>query len=402
MPHYRYKAVDTAGQAVTGTMDEASARRVTAVLEEKGLQVSSVEAVGTGGMFPFRRARLSWEDVEFLNSQLIALTRSGLPLAPALEAIGKELRRGSLKTVVDDLQATLNSGSSLTEALERHRGAVPPVYIAAVRAGEETGNLPAILELCAGYTSQMVALKTRLREAMTYPAVVLILMGMMLVYLLNYTIPQFAEVFKDFGANLPAITMFWIGISEFVRQKFGFVVMTLCGAIVLIALAGRTHQGRYASHWLRLKIWGVGQAFNAASMARFCRSLGVLLSGKAPVDSSIELASATCGNAVLEAAALDAMESVRSGTRLALAFEMTGYFSGLFCWLIQVSEDRGDTHQAFLDLAKTYDERFSRYSHAMMSILGPIILFVMALIVVSVILSLYLPIFSLADAISGQ
>ena len=110
MPHYRYKAVDTAGQAVTGTMDEASARRVTAVLEEKGLQVSSVEAVGTCGMFPFRRARLSWEDVEFLNSQLIALTRSGLPLAPALEAIGKELRRGSLKTVVDDLQATLNSG----------------------------------------------------------------------------------------------------------------------------------------------------------------------------------------------------------------------------------------------------------------------------------------------------
>ena len=292
MPHYRYKAVDTAGQAVTGTMDEASA---CAARSSRKAFRSARSRLSGQAVFPFRRApRGRTSSFSIRNS---SRSPGGLPLAPALEAIGKELRRGSLKTVVDDLQATLNSGSSLTEALERHRGAVPPVYIAAVRAGEETGNLPAILELCAGYTSQMVALKTRLREAMTYPVVVLIAMGMMLVYLLNYTIPQFGEVFDDFGARLPAITMFWIGISKFTRQKFGFVAMTLCGAIVLVVLAGRTRQGRYASHWLRLKLWGVGHAFNAASMARFCRSLGVLLSGRRR--RFVELASATCGNAVL-------------------------------------------------------------------------------------------------------
>lgn len=402
MPLYRYKAVDAAGQSVTGTMDEASARRVTAMLEEKGLQVNSVAPAVSGSRFGLGRARLTWEDVEFLNSQFIGLTRCGLPIAPALEAIGRELRRGSLKMVVDDIRTALQSGSSLSQALEEHAGTLPPVYIAAVRAGEATGNLPEILELCAGYTADMVTLKSRLREAMTYPVVVLVFTVMMLVYLLTYTIPQFAEVFKDFGANLPALTLFWIDVSNFVRDNFGFVAVAICGVTVLFTAMGRTKRGRYALDWMRLRILGIGSTFHSASMARFCRSLGVLLSGKAPLDTSIELASATCGNAVLEAAALDAMESVRSGTRLALAFEMTGYFSGLFCWLVQVSDERGKTHEAFIELAENYEESFSRYSRAMLSVLTPAILFVLALIVMSVILGLYLPVFSLADAISGQ
>lgn len=402
MPLYRYKAVDANGHAVNGTMDEASARRVAAVLEEKGLQVSSVEPAEAPRAIPFRRERVSWEDVEFLNTQLIALTRSGLPLAPALEAIGRELRRGSLKSLVDDLHSALQAGRSLGEALDRHRGSVPPVYAAAIRAGEETGNLPAVLELCAGYTAQMVALRSRLREAMTYPIVVLIMMVLMLTYLLNYTIPQFADVFKDFGARLPALTMFWLRMSEITRANYGIIFAGICGAVAALIVAGRTEQGRYLGDWLRLKTWGVGHAFNSVSMARFCRSMGILLSGKAPMDSSIELASATCGNAVLESAARDAADSVRNGMKASQAFEATGYFSGLFCWLLQVSEERGDAEHAFLDLAKSYDETFTRVSRVMVSVLTPAILCVMALIVMSVILALYLPIFSLADAISGQ
>ncbi|NUM56290.1 MAG: type II secretion system F family protein [Candidatus Hydrogenedentes bacterium] len=402
MPLYRYKAVDANGQASNGTMDEASARRVTAILEEQGLQVSSVEPAEPAREFLFRGGRVSWEDVEFLNTQLIALTRSGLPLAPALEAIGKELRRGALKNVVDDLHSALQSGKSLSDSLERHRGAVPPVYIAAIRAGEETGNLPAILQLCAGYTAQMVALRSRLREAMTYPVVALVMMAMMMTYLLTYTIPQFADVFRDFGAKLPALTMFWLNTSEFIRLNFGAVLASVCVVIVAVSFAARTEQGRYVGDWLRLKVWGIGHAFNSVSMARFCRSMGILLSSKAPMDTSIALASATCGNTVLEAAARDAADSVRNGMRLSQAFESTGYFSGLFCWLLQVSEERGDMDQAFLDLAKSYDETFSRVSGVMLSVLTPAILCAMALIVVSVILSLYLPIFTLANVMSGQ
>lgn len=402
MPLFRYRAVDAKGDAVNGTMDEASARRVSAILEEKGLQVSSIEPVQPVRAIPLLKKKLSWEDVEFLNGQLIGLSRSGLPIAPALEVIGRELRRGPLKRVVSELHGALNSGASLHEALERQRAVVPPVYIAAIRAGEETGNLPAILELCAGYSAQMVKIKSHLREAMTYPIVVLVLMALMLLYLMTNTIPQFSEVFKDFGARLPTITLFWLSVSDVVRNRFGVVIAMACAVLLSITLFKKTQHGRHFSDWLKLKTWGIGHAFNAASMARFCQSMGVLLSGKVPVDTAIELSAATCGNAILEKAALDARDSVVKGTRLALSFEVTGYFSGLFCWLIEVSESRGDLHNAFLDLAGTYDETFRRYSRGMISVLTPAILFAMAVVVVSVILAMYLPIFSLADAISGQ
>ena len=400
MPLYRYRAVDAEGRAVTGTMDEASARRVTAVLEEKGLQVSAVGPAGTAAEFPALRPRLSWEDIEFLNSQLVALSRGGLPLAPALAAIGKELHRGPLRSLIDDLRGALESGAPLSEALERHRGQVPPVYIAAVRAGELTGNLPAILELCAGYTAQMVQMKLRLREAMTYPAVVLVLIGVVLFLLMNYVVPEFTAMFESFGAMLPWFTSFVLGTCEFARANYGWMAAAVCGVAVLVFFAGRSPQGRYFADWLRLRVWGAGHAFNAASMARFCRSLGILLTGKVPADTGIELAAATCGNAVLEAAALDAAGAVRNGSRLAQAFETTGYFTGLFCWLVQTSEDRGDTDRVLLDLAKTYEESFARHSRIMMSVLTPAVLFVLGAIVLSVILALYLPIFSIVRTIS--
>ena len=402
MPLYRYRAVDSSGRPVTGTMDEVSAQKVTTKLEEQGFQVSAVDPAQPAPAYPKRQAPLSWQDIEFLNSQLLALARSNLPIAPALAALGKELHRGPLRTLLGELRIALESGSTLSDAFERHRGAVPPVYVAAIRAGEETGNLTAILELCGGYTAQMATVRARLRETLTYPIVVLVGMVMVLTYMLAFVVPQFTEIFKDFGAKLPAMTMFWIEVSDAIRYKYPVIITAICFIFIIAIAIRRSSQGRYVLDWVRLKMWGVGNAFNAASMARFCRSLGILLSGKAPLDASIELASATCGNMVLEAAALDASESVRRGSKLSSAFDTTGYFSSLFCWLIQVSEDRGEVDRALLDLAKSYDETFARSSRMVLTALTPALLAFMGFVVLSVLVALYLPIFSLADAISGQ
>ncbi|MDZ4861180.1 MAG: type II secretion system F family protein [Candidatus Hydrogenedentes bacterium] len=402
MPQYRYRAVDSDGAPTVGTMEEASARRVTAILEEKGLSVSSVEEVPGVARAVTPKVKLSWEDIEFLNSQLLALAKSGLPLAPALDAIGKELRRGSLEKVVSEMRSGLVRGMPLHEALQRHAGAVPHVYIAAVRAGEETGNLAAVLEQFAGYATQMVTLKSRAREALAYPLLVLCVTIGVVALLLGRILPEFATVFKDFDAQLPAMTRFWIAVSDFLRMHYGVVIVVACAFLLVSAVVSRSKPGGYAVDWLKLHVWGVRGPFNAASMARFCRSMGVLLAGRAPVDNSIELSAAMCGNRVLEAAALDAAKSVRQGTRLALAFEMTGYYSGLFCWLVEVSETRGDVPAAMFDLAKNYEDRFMRSSRIMISVLAPLLLFIMAVIVMSVVVALYQPIFSLSDAISGR
>jgi len=400
MPVYRYRAVDAEGALSTGTMDEASARRVTAILEEKGLQVTSVEEVPVTSTH--RKTRLSWEEVEFLNSQLLALSKSGLPIAEAFEAIGKEIGSGSLARVMAQVRGALQQGQTLHEALQRHVGAVPPVYIAAVRAGEETGNLPAVLENFAGYATQMVALKARALEAMTYPLVVLVVTFGVITLLLGRIIPYFSDVFSSFGAQLPWITQFWLGVSEIFREQFGVVMFVLCGLIVIGLLLSRSKPGRYALDWLKLHTWGVRDSFTSASMARFCRSMSVLLAGRASMDTSIELSAATCGNSVLDAAAKDAANSVRQGTRLALAFEMTGHYSSLFCWLVDVSEKRGDVQTAMHELAKNYEDAFQRSSRAMISFLAPALLIIMGLIVLSVVFALYAPVFSLSNVLAGS
>ena len=406
MPEYRYRAVDEKGRDVSGTMNEDSAVRVTAILEEQGLQVSSVEPPSTPTETPQRSGSLSWDEIDLLNQQLTAIVRSGLPLAPALKAVAAELRGPRLKTLLESLHTSLEQGRSLEEALDAQPEALPPVYRASLIAGERAGNLSAVLEHMCAYTGYMVETRNRVQMAIAYPILVALMCIGVLTFLLTYVVPQFAEIFQDFGAALPWPTRFWIDVADTVNLRYPIIMTGLAVLVIAIHLGLKsvraTDNGQYYLDRIKLRLPAAGRAFRLGSFARFCRTLGMLLSARAPLVESMQLAAAASGNAVLAKAVTEASRNVEQGSSVAGAFESTGYFDGTFGWLLGLAEERGELEGALLHLADTYERSGQRSSRVLVSFLPPALILLLGGIVVSIIVSIYLPMFTLADVISGQ
>jgi general secretion pathway protein F len=406
MPEYRYRAVDENGRDVSGTMKEDSAVRVTAILQEQGLQVSSIEPIAGVTEEKIRTGSLTWEEVDLLNQQLHAIVRSGLPLAPSLKAVSLELRSPRLQTVIHSLHASLEQGRSLEEALDAVAGTLPPVYRAALVAGERSGNLLAVLDHMCAYTGYMVETRNRLQMALAYPALVVAVCAFVLGLLITVVLPQFGEIFKDFGAHLPWPTRFWLDVADTIRFRYPSILIVISVFVIgghfgMKALRS-TANGPYYLDRIKLRAPIAGRAFRQGSLARFSRTLGLLLKSRAPLPESLQIAAAVSGNAVLQRAVHAAARNVEQGSTIAGAFEATGYFDGTFGWLLGLAEERGEMEDVLFHLADTYEQGGERSTRLLVSMLPPVLVAAVGCIVLSVLVSIYLPIFSLADVISGQ
>lgn len=404
MPLFRYRAVDAKGAASEGTMEESSPHRVTAILQERGLQVSDVQRVGKRPGFLPRKKALTWEDLDLFNGHLLAITRSGLPLAPALQGMAQDVRSRRLKPILEEIQRDLERGSSLEDALNRHPDSFPHVYASAIRAGERSGNLTGVLAMLSTYSSRVLDMRAGIQTAMAYPTFVLIVVLFLVIFLLTEVLPVFTEIFQDFGSGLPAPTQFWMDVSEFLGQNLEvFLILAgvlVGGAFFCVKFMRRYDFGVYYLHWAREHLPLVGRTYKVNALARFARTLGLLLSSNVPILESLDLAAAAADSAVLRSRARSAAVHVAGGERVADALESTGYFSRMFCWLCSTGEERGEAHTALLGIADSFDREVARRNRLMMMLLGPAMVLILACIVGSIVVALYLPIFTLGDAIS--
>jgi len=405
MPQYRYRAVDHDGKAVEGRMEEESARRVTSTLKERGLQVSSVEELGKRPGFLRVKSRLAWQDLDLFNQQLLAIVKSGMPLAQSLRAVAAEIKNRRLKRIFDDVRSQIEAGSSLEDAIANHPESFSPVYITMIRAGERTGNLSGVLSHLSAYSGRMVEIKNGIQEAIAYPILVLVACAAVMSFLLLKVVPVFAGIYKDFGGDLPGPTKFWVGISDSLVTSWP-VLCVLAGILLLLArlksvVLSRTESGTHALHWFNLHVPVFGIVYFRVSVARFCRSLGLLLASKVPVLEALDLASAAAGNQVLRRAVNAAATLVEGGQRLSDALAGTGYFGHSLCWMLSTAEDRGHVHETLLELADMYERGAMRVDKLIVTFVGPAIVILVGLIIGCLVISLYLPIFMLGDAISG-
>ncbi|GMW01298.1 MAG: fimbrial assembly protein PilC [Candidatus Hydrogenedentota bacterium] len=406
MPEYRYRAVNESGVAVTGTMEEESALRVSSILREQGLQVSSIERITPAPALPRIKQRISWEDIHLFNEQLRIITKSGLPLAHALKAIALEMRNPNMRAMLEDIQQSLESGKTVSEAFGRHANSLPPVYLNAIEAGDRTGNLPGVIVQLSNYSAQMMRIKSSLLGAMAYPAVVLFVAVVVIWYMLGYIVPQFAAVFADFGAQLPALTRAVIQLSRSLTGN------PLTVPVALLLAAGMILGGKlitrqvpalaFLRDQLKLRLFLIRRINFPSAMARFSRTSSLLLRGGVPADECLALAGAASGNLVLGRAADRASELVRQGRPLSGALDDTNFFPPVFCWLVSLAEERGEIPATLEELAESYETSTEQQGKFIVALVGPVCLVLLALAVISIILSLYLPIFSLSDVLSGS
>ena len=405
MALFNYKGVDPEGNPVEGIIEEESARRVVLILEERGLDVYTVEETGPKRrLFP-SKDRLTWADLEDLNEQLLTITREKLPITYAIGELTRDLRNRRVKRVLEDIRRHVEAGNSLEEAFSLHPESFSPVYTTLIRAGERAGNLAGVFACLSGYSRRMAELKNQVQEALAYPLIVATAAFALVVGLLVWVVPTFGEIFMDFGGQLPAPTRLLLSVSHLVKDNLvywasGAGIALAVGLVFLRALL-RTSSSGYAMDRAKLLTPAFGRMYAATSLERFCRSLGMLLEARVPLLESLDLAVATTGNAVLRRAVTAAAQQVSAGSPLADALADSGYFENLFCWLLGHAEKRGEMDQTLMVLAENYERTVARVQKWILMLTGPVAAIVVGLIIGYIVVSLYLPIFSLGDVVSG-
>jgi len=403
MTQFKYRAIDHEGHGVEGTMEESSARRVTIKLQERGLTVNSVEHVHPELTLLRRSGAMTWQELETVTQALSAIIRSGLPLAPALKSMAADLQKPRLRRVLDRMHHELERGNSLEEAVSKEP-AFPHVYQTLIRAGEAAGNLPGVMQMLCQHATRQVETRNALTLGLYYPALILVFSLAIFLILSLRVIPVFAEIFEEFGGELPAPTQFWLDMSAFLVRNLEYLPIALgvlagCGVVLYFWLQ-RGHWRRVQWDRLRmsLPIWG-HQRYTLA-IGRFARTLGMLLYARVPVIDSLELAAAASGSPFLAQAVSVAALRVADGERIADSFASTRFFGHHFCWLLATGEERGHVEDALENAAAHYEREAEIRERTVAVLVTPVSIIILAIIVGSMILSLYLPIFTLGDQIS--
>lgn len=404
MAEYRYRAVDDLGQPVEGVMEEASAHRVTSILRERGLTVNTVSPVEPAPGILRVSKRMKWEEVQLFTEQLASVTRSGLPLPPAVRAMSMDLRSPRIQGILHHLHHDLERGLSFEEALARQHDAFPPLYCAIVRAGEKAGNLHGVLQMMSGYAGRMVNLKHQLQLSLAYPFMLMVVAVLIIAFLLTKVVPVYAEIFEEFGGHLPWNTKLLLFLSDVIRyhwtELLTGVSLGVIGLAVLWRLIRRGEGGRRLLESLRIRIPVMGRLYYLLSVARFARTLALLLRSGVPVVESMELAAASSGSANVEFAVGDAALHVASGERISDALGMTGYFGHNFCWLVSTGEERGEADEALDSAADMYERETAVRDRLLATFMAPTIIIITGLIVGFMVIAMYAPIFTIGDVIS--
>ncbi len=408
MAQYRYRGINDENRPVEGLVEAASALEAVSVLRRREIRPTLVEDMESRPRSVSRKKALGAEDLALFNEQLSAIVKSGLPLAPSLEALCHDVQSRRLKRVLNELRSDIEQGLPISEALSRHPESFSPVYLSVVRAGEASGNLSSALLALTEHSARGTELRYRLQEALAYPLLVLVVATMVLTLFLTKVVPVMhgMGVFRVpvISANqpipheLPLPTRLVLATSAFLRNEWLLLASAAMGLVLVVYVFNCHYKARSTpipaiDRWkLRMPVFG--SLFYEASMARFIRALGMMLKGRLPLPDSLRLASVASGNDALREAGWRAAEGVESGRPLSQSLEEAGYFDRSFPLLIRTSEERGDVEQTLETLAEAYERRAERRSRRIVTMSGPVVTLMAAAVVVTLMLAIYLPLLS--------
>ncbi|OHB76243.1 MAG: hypothetical protein A2Z25_05940 [Planctomycetes bacterium RBG_16_55_9] len=402
MATFAYKAIDLKGQQIA---DKIVARDRAAAIDElfgKDLNPVSVERLEEGQpekLFA-RFGGVSKREVDTFTRQLANLLAAGVPMSRALGILSREASRVAPKKLWAIIHDQVSGGMALADALSHHPQAFSPIYVAMVRAGETGGFLDVVLEQIATFRAREADLKSRVKAALTYPAILAVLASGILVFLLTFFIPRFSQMFAEFGGSLPALTRYIVAASELLVKYWLVLVLGIVLTFFAIQrmLSGEEGRRTMATFVLRLPLFGTGMARFA--LVRFCRMLGTLVGAGVPLISSLRVAKEAIGNQVLADTVSSAIESVQRGHPLARSLESCRVlFPAAVIEMISVAEESGRLDQELTRLATTYDQELDRRLKMIVTLIEPALLFLMAVIVGTVVIGMLLPIFNLQELI---
>jgi type IV pilus assembly protein PilC len=372
-------------------------------IERRGGQVFEVRRRGLSlrGSRTGRRGRVRMADFLIFNHEMIALLKAGLPVVRAFEILLERQRSPTLRRVLANVKDRVNSGASISDAFAEQGDLFPRLYSTSLKAGEKSGEIESVLRRYLKYQKTVIALSRRVVSTLVYPAILIALSVGLIAILMTVVIPRFNEFFADFGAQLPLLTVIVIGSAAFVRDHIAILLAGLVATAFLAFRWLKTTRGRELRDALTLKLPFVGGIFQRFAITQFSRSLSTLLGGGTPLVPALENAAEAIGNRYVSRRVREVIPRVREGGELWLALERTGIFTNLTLEMIKVGETSGALEEMLNSVSDFYDEEIDTLLARVIAIVEPAILVIMGGIIVTLLLSIYLPIFSIMSQIRG-
>ena len=354
-----------------------------------------------GGKSEIYFGGVSTKQLVIMTRQLATLIDAGLPLLRSLNVLISQQKASKLKDILREISADIQGGSTFAEALAKHPKQFDRLYVNMVRAGEVGGMLEVVLNRLAVFMERRQALKRKVRAAMIYPAFVVIAATSIVLFLLTYILPEFAVIFEDFGAKLPWMTVFLMRVGDFVRFKWWIMSLYFNGTVIALKLIRKIPIVKSGWDRVVLKIPLVGDLVTKVAVARFSRTLGTLITSGVPILQSLRITKETIGNEVIEKAIQRVHDSIKEGDTIAAPLDESKVFPAMVVNMIDVGEETGSLDAMLMKVADIYDAEVEAAVEAMLRLLEPALIIILGGIIGFMVIALYLPIFSLADAMSG-
>jgi type IV pilus assembly protein PilC len=403
MPVFAYRGTNRAGANVAGERAATSKAEVAAMLRRENINVSKLSEKGKEFNIPTFGTGVDSKELAIFTRQFSVMIDAGLPLVQCLEILAGQQDNKSFQKILNGVRGSVEGGATLSASMKQHDKVFDALYYNMVEAGETGGILDTILQRLSSYIEKNVKLKRAVKSAMIYPAAVLGIAASVITLLLWKVVPIFVTLFNGLGVDLPLPTRVVIGMSRFVGSIYGFLIFVFfVGACIAIKLWYGTPQGRYALDHVLLRIPVIGLLLRKIAVARFTRTLGTLISSGVPILEGLDITARTAGNAVVERAINQTRKAVEAGRSLVDPLKETDVFPGMVTQMIGVGEQTGAMDAMLQKIADFYEDEVDAAVKDLLTAMEPVMIVFLGVVVGGIVISMYLPLFSLISKLSGH
>ena len=398
MTEFVIKLADERGRVMEQSHAAATAEELRARFTQAGYYVYSVKAKSLLGA---SKKKVKLETFLVFNQQFLTLIRAGLPILGSLELLAKRQKLPHFRAQLEDVALRVKTGESISQAFEA-QGGFPIVYTTTLLAGERSGNLEEVLQRFLDFQRVSLTFRKKLKASLIYPALLVVMVTGLFIFLITFVVPRFAQLYEQLGTKLPALTIFLLNLGQ-QAQHYGIYVGLVVGFLVFLLYRwSKTDAGATLIDKIRISLPVVGKVWLKYQVGLFSRTLSTLLSGGLPLVPSLETAARSIDSRQIASAVYSSVETVREGKGLAASLQQTKVFPELSIEMIEVGESTGALPQMLNSVAEFFEEDVQTNLTAAMSLIEPAILVVMGLVVTTILIALYLPIFSLSAGNAGQ
>ncbi|MBI5573586.1 MAG: type II secretion system F family protein [Elusimicrobia bacterium] len=402
MPLFSYKAKNTSGETVNGTIDSPDQLTASNKLRAQRLILLEISLAkkdpleALKKLNPFKPS-VTAKDLVLFSRQLSTLVSAGVPIVQGLTILTEQIENPAFKKVVDNVSEDIKAGISIAEAMKKEPDAFSDLYVAMIKAGEVGGILDVILERLSAYLEAADELKGKVKGALMYPSIVAFIACCVTIFLLVVVIPTFEEIFTSFGADLPLPTKVLIAISRFLQSYVIFLILGVIGAAVAVVKFYKTEKGKFLIDEYSLRVPMFGEMLRKVAVAKFTRTLGTLVKSGVPILQALDTVAQTAGNKIVEKAILTAKESIREGEKIAAPLKKSGVFPPMVIQMISVGEETGNLDTMLTKIADFYDQEVDVAVKGLTSMIEPIVICVMGIVIGAIVIAMFMPMFSMGS-----